>query len=80
MKKSDIAILIVIIAISLGASYFIGRAVLTSFVQRDTQIEVTDSISSDLVPPSETVFNQNAINPAVPINIGSSNNQQPFGQ
>lgn len=80
MKKSDLALLIVIIAISLGASYFAGRAVLTQFVQRDTQVEATDSISSELVQPSENVFNDRAINPAVPINIGNSNNQQPFGQ
>lgn len=80
MKKSDLALLIVIVAISLGASYFAGRAVLAQFVQRDTQVEVTDTISSSLVPPSETIFNDRAINPAVPINIGNSNNQQPFGQ
>ncbi len=80
MKKTDLALLIVIVAISLGASYFAGRAVLTQFVQRDTQVEVTDAISSTITPPSENVFNERAINPAVPINIGNSNNQQPFGQ
>lgn len=80
MSKSNLALLILIVAISLGASYFAGRAVLAQFVQRDTQVEVTDPISSSLVPPNENVFNDRAINPAVPINIGNSNNQQPFGQ
>lgn len=80
MKKSDAALLIIIVAISLAASYFAGRAVLTQFVQRDTQVEVTDTITSTLTPPSEEVFKEGAINPAVPINIGNSNNQQPFRQ
>lgn len=80
MKKSDTALLIVIIAISLTASFFIGRAVLAQFTQSEAQVEVTDSIEASIVPPSDTVFNPQAINPAVPINIGDSNNQQPFGQ
>ena len=80
MKKSDIALLIVIVAISLGISYFVGKAVLEQFVQSDTEVERTDAISSEIVPPSQDVFNDQAINPAVPINIGDSNNQQPFGQ
>ncbi len=80
MKKSDIALLIVIVAISLGISYFVGKAVLEQFVQSDTEVERTDAISSEIVPPSQNVFNDQAINPAVPINIGDSNNQQPFGQ
>lgn len=80
MKKSDLALLILIVAISLGASYFAGRAILAQFVQRDTQVEVTEVINSALVLPSEDVFNEQAINPAVPINIGTSNNQQPFGR
>ena len=80
MKKSDIALLIVIVAISLGISYFVGKAVLEQFVQSDTEVERTDAISSEIIPPSQDVFNDQAINPAVPINIGDSNNQQPFGQ
>lgn len=80
MKKSDAALLIVIVAISLIASYFIGRAVLAQVVQQEVQVEVVDKIDSNIVPPSDTVFNAEAINPAVPINIGDSNNQQPFGQ
>ena len=80
MKKSDIALLILIVAISLGISYFVGKAVLEQFVQSDTEVERTDAISSEIVPPSQDVFNDQAINPAVPINIGDSNNQQPFGQ
>ena len=80
MKKSDISLLIVIVALSLGISYFVGKAVLEQFVQSDTEVERTDAISSEIVPPSQNVFNDQAINPAVPINIGDSNNQQPFGQ
>lgn len=80
MKKTDIALLGVIVAISLVAAYLIGQAVLGKVKQSDVQVEVTDPISSSITPPSTDIFNSEAINPAVPINIGDSNNQQPFGE
>lgn len=80
MKKTDITLLGVIVAVSLIAAYLIGQAVLSSVKQSDVQVEETDSISSTVTPPSAEIFNKDAINPAVPINIGNSNNQQPFGQ
>lgn len=80
MKKTDIALLGVIVAVSLIAAYLIGQAVLGKVKQSDVQVEVTDPISSSITPPSPEIFNSDAINPAVPINIGDSNNQQPFGE
>lgn len=80
MKKSDIAILILIVAISLGASYFIGQALLAQFKQGDATVEKVDTISAEIIPPDPKIFHKDAINPAVPINIGESINQQPFGQ
>ena len=80
MKKTDIALLGVIVAVSLVAAYLIGQAVLGKVKQNDVQVEVTDPISSSITQPSADIFNSDAINPAVPINIGDSNNQQPFGE
>lgn len=80
MKKTDIALIVIIVIISLGASYFIGQAVLGQFKQADTQVEVTDPITSTITPPDDTIFNSDAINPAVPINIGDSLNREPFGE
>ena len=80
MKKTDIVLIVIIVIISLAASYFIGQAVLGQFKQADTQVEVTDPITSTITPPDEKIFNKDAINPAVPINIGDSLNREPFGE
>lgn len=80
MKKTDIVLLAIIVIVSLVAAYLIGQSVLSKVKQSDVQVEVTDSISSTITPPSPEIFNKEAINPAVPINIGDSNNQQPFGE
>ena len=80
MKKSDIALLIVIVAISLSVAYFAGRSIMSNYTQESVEVERVDTIKSGLEPVSADVFNEQAINPAVPINIGNSTNQQPIGQ
>lgn len=80
MKKTDIALLAIIVIISLTAAYFVGRAVMGQTKQGEVQVEVVEPITSDITPPNETIFSKEAINPAVPINIGDSLNEQPFGQ
>lgn len=80
MKKNDIAVLIAVVAISLGVAFFAGKAVLGDRKPEDTRVEVVDVITADVKQPDPAVFNENAINPAVSIKIGDSTNQQPFGQ
>lgn len=80
MKKSDIALLALIVSISLGAAYFAGQAVIGATKQGAAQVETVDAISPEVQEPDSRIFNKEAINPAVPIKIGDSTNQQPFGQ
>lgn len=79
MKKSDIALLILIVSVSLGVAYFAGQALLGGQIQQPVPVEKTEAIKPDVVQPDATVFNKDAINPSVPINIGNSTNQAPFG-
>lgn len=78
MKRNDIAILVLIASISLVVSYLIVRAVFGSPEEQQTTVEVVEPIASDIVEPSTRIFNTNAINPTVVIQIGSPSNQQPF--
>lgn len=80
MKKSDLAILILIVGISLTAAYFIGNYVMGVTGGGVAEVEKVDAISTDITPPSAEVFNDQAINPTVPISIGSSNETKPIGQ
>jgi len=78
MKKNDMALIILIISISLVVGYFIGQAIVGSPKKKASQVEVVQPISSTVTAPDKTIFNRDAINPAVPIQIGSSSNQPPF--
>lgn len=80
MKKGDITVIILIISISLIAAYFIGQAVLGATKQGQAEVETVEVIDPTIAPTDSAIFNKEAINPAVPIKIGNSTNQQPFGQ
>lgn len=78
MKRSDIAVIILIVSISLLVGYFIGNAVIGAPKQKTLQAEVVEPISAEVTEPSSKIFNDSAINSAVPITIGNPSNQQPF--
>lgn len=78
MKKNDIALLILIASISLAAAWFIGNAVIGEPKQKDTKIKTAEVIVSDVVKPSSTIFNSDAVNPRVERSIGESSNELPL--
>jgi hypothetical protein len=79
MKKNDIALLVLIVSITLVISFFVVKAVFGEPQKQATKVEKIEEISSSIVQPSKSVFNKDAINPTVVIQIGSPENQQPFG-
>jgi hypothetical protein len=80
MKKNDIALIVLIVSISLVVSYFIVKAIIGNPKGQQATAEVVQPITPDLVQPSSKIFNRDAINPTVVIQIGNPSNQQPFGQ
>jgi len=80
MKKNDIAVIVLIVSISLVISYFVVKAIVGDPKGQEVSAEVVEPIKPDLVQPSSTIFNRDAINPTVVIQIGNPSNQQPFGR
>ena len=78
MKKNDIALIILIVSITLVATYFIAKAIVGEPKAQSAKAEVVEPISAELIQPSSKIFNKDAINPTVDIQIGDSSNQQPF--
>ena len=71
MKKTDIA-MIVLIA---GFSVLISDLVINSlaqggFSEQTYEVKTTEPISNEYVKPSSEIFNNDAINPTVQVNIG----------
>lgn len=71
MKKSDIAMIVLIASISVLIAYFVAKAVLGDATNQTAKIKTVDPITSQVASPDPTVFNNNAINPTVEVLIGS---------
>lgn len=78
MKKNDLAMIILIISVSLVSSFFVVRSMLGEPKNANVKVEVVESISADIDQPSSAVFNKNALNPTIVIQIGNPANKQPF--
>ena len=69
MKKTDIAMLILIASISVIVAYFATKAVFGGVYTGKATVKTIDRIDSDIVAPSPDIFNKEAINPAVQVQI-----------
>jgi hypothetical protein len=79
MRKNDIALLVLIVSITLVISFFVVKALFGEPQKQAAKVEKVDEISSSILQPSKSIFNKDAINPTIVIQIGSPENQTPFG-
>jgi len=70
MKKSDIAMIILIASISVLVSYFVAKAVVGDVKNETVKVKTAEPITTDVKQPDTTVFNSSAINPTVEVIIG----------
>lgn len=79
MKKSDIAMIILIASISMVAAYFIVKSIpIFQASGQPKEVSTFQEINSDVAEPDKNVFNDQAINPTVEVFIGG--NSQSSGQ
>lgn len=80
MKQKDIALIIVIAFISGVLSFMLSGMLFGKPADRQQKAEVVDVITSDFDLPESKYFNANSIDPTQLIQIGNSNNPNPFGE
>jgi len=80
MKKNDIALIVLVVSVALVVSYFSLGALFGEPSKNTTKVEEVEPISAELPEPSERIFNEDAIDPTVVIEIGKPSNRQPFQQ
>lgn len=78
MKKNEIAILILIVSVVVVATYLVLNAVVGKASAQPVSVEKAEAFSSELILPSDKIFNKDAINPTVKVKIGDQSGQQPF--
>jgi energy-converting hydrogenase Eha subunit A len=83
MKKNTLVIVIVTAVFTAIVSFIVSNAVLGGPQKHPIKVPVVDKISSDFPNPQtdtvyKTFFNSSAVNPTQLIQIGNSQNAQPF--
>jgi hypothetical protein len=78
MKQKDIAIIVAVAVFSGIISFVLSGFLFASPEKRSQEVEQIDAISSDFPKPSDKYFNSESVNPAQPVEIGTSNNPNPF--
>lgn len=77
MKQQDIAILIVVVFFAGILSFVVSGKFINSDNKQRTA-EVVSAITSEFPLPDSAIFNSDAINPTVRIEIAPNSNNQPF--
>lgn len=80
MKQKDIALIIVIAAISTGLSFVISGAIVGSPQKKSLNAETVEKVTADFPDPPlpEKYFNNKSTNPTRDIEIDDPNNKTPF--
>ena len=76
MKKSDIAMIVLIASISMVVAYFVVKAIpVFQSTNEPKQVSTFEEISPTVNDTDTDVFNDQAINPAVEVFIGGNSSQ-----
>ena len=70
MKKSDIAMIILIASVSVLIAYFVAKAIIGDVGSQSVKVKTTDKITTEVKEPDSSIFNSEAINPTVDVIIG----------
>ena len=78
MKRNEVALILVVVGVVVIATYAVFNALFGQAALSPVKVQAATEISSTVIGPDPSVFNQDAINPAVNVKIGDQSNQQPF--
>lgn len=80
MKQKDIALIVVVAAISVVVAFVASSLIFGSTGKGKQTAEKVDAISATFPTPDSRYFNKDSIDPTQTITIGDTSNSQPFEQ
>jgi len=78
MKQKDVALIILISAISAVVSFTVSNILFSTPQNRQQKVAVIDKISTQFSTPNSQFFNSQSIDPTQLIEVQTSNNPNPF--
>lgn len=76
MKKTDIAMIVLIASMSILIAYFVANAMLGGKDSESVTVKIAEPILTEVPAPDPTIFNTEAINPTVEVIIGQGSSPQ----
>lgn len=70
MKKSDVAMIILIAVVSALVAYLVASLIFGRPSEASVKVKTADKITTEVVEPDERVFHNKAINPTVEVVVG----------
>ena len=80
MKNSDIALVILIAAVSIGLSYWLGNMFLGDPSDDVYEIAYVEDVSPDIMEPDIETFNPKGLNPTVEVIIGNCKEDEVYDE
>lgn len=75
MKKTDIAMIILIATVCILVAFFVTRGILGNPGEETVNVKTIERIETSITPPDESIFNKDAINPAIQVQINDGTQQ-----
>lgn len=75
MKKTDIAMIILIATVCVLGAFFITRSVLGDPGSETVNVKTVEQIEASITEPDPSIFNEDAINPAVQVELNNDTQQ-----
>jgi hypothetical protein len=69
MKKSDLFTIILIASVSVLTAFFIGQNIFGNIHSGQANVKTIEKIEASVVSPSIEIFNKEAINPTIQVNV-----------
>jgi hypothetical protein len=73
MKKTDIAMIVLIASVCVLIAFFLTKSLFGDGAKEPVNVKTIDRIDPELSEVNSSVFNENAINPAVEVQISQGN-------
>lgn len=78
IKQKDIVLIAIVVIFAGVVSVLVSNFFFTPDASKSLNAEIVDPITANFQQPDPRTFNNDAINPTQLIEIGDSNNNQPF--
>lgn len=72
MKKTDFAMIVLIASISVIVAFFATSSLFGDMSGESLKVKTIESVTSEITEPDPAIFNENAINPVVEVQVGSA--------